>query len=137
MFSAAPIDPIRNPHAHGQRLARRLSGLQALAAMAFALPWLLRSPREATGAAIGGLIVALGTWLMARGMFGSRGRGFSAASALTGLVVGSLARWLTIATGLAFAIGWAKLPPLAGACGLIVTMMVQLFGLRLQTGTGR
>jgi len=130
MFSAAPIDPVRNPHAQGQLLARRLSGLQALVAVITALPWLLRSPIEALGAATGGLVVALGTWLLARGMFG--GSGFSAASAFNGLIVGFLARWMVIATGLALAIGWARLPPLAVVCGLIVALLVQLLGMRLQ-----
>lgn len=135
MFSAAPIDPIRNPHALGQRLARRLSGLQALAAIAFALPWLLRGPREAIAALVGGLMIALGTWLLGRGMFG--GAGVSATRAFTGLIVGSLVRWMTIAIGVVLAIGWAKLPPMALLYGLIVALMVQLFGMQLQMKTGR
>lgn len=131
MFSAAPVDAVRNPHAQGQQLAHRLSGLQALAAIVTALPWLLRGPREALAALVGGLVVALGTWLLGRGMFG--GAGVSAASAFTGLIVGSLARWMTIAIGVVLAIGWAGLPPSAVCSGLIVALMVQLFGMRLQT----
>ncbi len=135
MLSAAPIDSVRNPHAHGQRLARRLSGLQALAAILIAMPWLLSGPRESLGALVGGLVVALGTWLLGRGMFG--GTGVSAARAFTGLIVGSLARWLTIAAGLGFAIGWAGLPPLAVASGLIVALLIQLSGLGLQAKVER
>lgn len=133
MFSSAPFDPVRNPHAQGQSLARRISGLQALVALIAALPWLLRSPAHALGAAAGGLAVALGTWLLGRGMFG--GSGFSAASAFQGLIVGFLARWMVIATGLALAIGWARWPALAVVCGLTVALLIQLLGVRLQART--
>lgn len=135
MFPAAPNDPVRNPHAHGQRLARRLSGLQALVAVLVALPWLFEGLRAASGALAGGLAVAVGTWLLGRGMFG--GAGVSAARAFTGLIVGSLVRWMVIAIGVVLAIGWAEFPPMAVICGLIVALMVQLFGMRLQVRSER
>jgi len=128
MFSAIPVDSVRNPYAQGWSIARRLSGLQALAALFTASGWLLRSPNDAMAAAVGGLAVALGTWLLGRGMFS--GSGVSATRALAGLIVGSLVRWLTIASCVALAVGWAKLPPLPLLSGLIVAFLVQLFGMR-------
>ncbi len=135
MFATQPIDPVVNPHAQGKLLAQRLGGLQALSAVFTALPWLLCGPRDAMAALLGGLLVALGTWLLGHRMFG--GAGISAAAALTGLIVGSLLRWVTIAAGVALAIGWAKLPPLPMLCGLIVALMIQLLGMRLPTKLGR
>ena len=116
------------------RLARRLSGVQAMVALAAAVPWLLRGPVDALAAAVGGLIVALGTWLLGRGMFG-HGGSVSAARGFAGLIVGSLVRWMAIATGFVLAIGWARWPPLAVLYGLIVALLVQLSGLRLQSKT--
>jgi len=128
-FHSRRFDSVRQPNASGQRLAMRLAALQLIVAVLTALPWWVRGWREALAAFMGGAIVALGTWLMGRSAFA--GAEVSAARAMSGLLLGTAARWVAIAIGLVLALRGLHSPPIPLICGLMVALMVQLFGMRL------
>lgn len=95
-----------------------------------ALLFLAQGWRPATGALAGGLLVAVGTALLAARMF--RADAISGPIAFWGLLLGTLLKWIWLAGGLIALLGVWRLPPLAVVTGFTVALLVHLAGLRFK-----
>jgi len=121
---------VRNSIAAGRRLATRIVFAQAGVSLLIALLFLAQGWRPATGALAGGLLVAVGTALLAARMF--RGAALSGPMAFWGLLFGTLLKWIWLAGGLIGLLGVWRLPPLAVITGFVAALLVHLAGLRFK-----
>ncbi len=118
-----------NSLASGRHVALRIVVLQLAVALLAGLAFLLQGPREALAAALGALVVALGTWLFsARAFSGLHG----AQMALARLLAGMLLKWCVIVGGLGVILFQYKLPPLAAITGLVAAYAVYLLAFRFK-----
>lgn len=118
---------MRNSIAAGRRLATRIVFAQAGVSLLVALLFLAQGTRPATGALAGGMLVALGTVLLAARMF--RGNAISGPMAFWGLLLGTLLKWILLAGGLISLLSVWRLPPLAVITGFTAALLVHLAGL--------
>lgn len=118
-----------NSLASGRRLAARVVALQCLAALVIGLAFLAQGPRHALAAFGGGMIVALGTALLAwRTFAGWGGGGLAMSRWLSGMVL----KWAAIIVGLVAILGYYKLPPLAALTGLVAAYATNLLAFRFK-----
>ncbi len=118
-----------NSLASGRHVASRIVVLQLAVALLAGLAFLLLGPREALAAAMGALVVALGTWLFSARAFSGV---YGAQMALMRLLVGMLLRWCVVIAGLAVILFQYKLPPLAAVAGLVAAHAVYLLAFRFK-----
>ncbi|MEO5810635.1 MAG: ATP synthase subunit I [Rhodanobacter sp.] len=118
-----------NSLASGRHVALRIVVLQLAVALLVGLAFLLQGRREALAAALGALVVALGTWLFAMRTF-SRLQG--ARMMLTRLLAGILLKWLVVVGGLSVILFQYKLPPLPAVMGLVAAHAVYLLAFRFK-----
>lgn len=121
---------MRNSIAAGRRLATRIVFAQTGVSLLMALLFLAQGWRPATGALAGGLLVAVGTLLLAARMF--RGDAISGPTAFWGLLLGTLLKWVWLAGGLISLLGVWRLPPLAVVTGFTAALLTHLAGLRFK-----
>jgi F0F1-type ATP synthase assembly protein I len=101
--------------------------VQFVVAMLVALLFLVQGARESLAAAIGGVSVATGSWVLAwRGL--PRGAA-SAGLALSRLVSGLLLKWFVVLGAAWVAMARLQLPPLPLLVGLVVAMMASFLTL--------
>jgi F0F1-type ATP synthase assembly protein I len=120
---------VLNSLAFGRHVALRIVALQLAVALLAGVAFLLQGPREALAAALGALVVALGTWLLSmRAFSGLHG----AQMMLSRLVAGMLLKWLVVIGGLGVILFQYKLPPLAAIAGLVAAHAVYLLAFRFK-----
>lgn len=95
-----------------------------------ALLFLAQGTRPATGALAGGLLVTVGTMLLAARMF--RSEAISGPMAFWGLLLGTLLRWILLAGGLISLLGVWRLPPMAVITGFTAALLMHVAGLRFK-----
>jgi ATP synthase protein I len=111
-------------------MATRIVFAQAGVSLLMALLFLAQGWRPATGALAGGMLVALGTTLLAARMF--RGDAISGPMAFWGLLLGTLLKWILLVGGLISLLAVWRLPPLAVITGFTAALLVHLAGLRFK-----
>lgn len=119
---------VNNPLASGRRLALQVVLAQAVAAIAVGLLFLLRDAAWALAALAGGLVVALGTALLALRVFRpplARG-----AVVMQRFALGTLLKWLVVLGGMYLILVRLELPLLPALVGVGVAMLVNLLALR-------
>jgi len=120
---------VLNSLASGRRLAARVIALQLVVATALGAVFLWQGPRSALAAFGGGVIVALGTALLAwRTFAGWSGGGLAIGRLLSGMVL----KWVVIIVGLVAILGQYKLPPLAALTGLVAAYAINLLAFRFK-----
>lgn len=106
-----------------RKLAARLLVAQALAALVAGLVCLPWGWRHAMAALTGGMLVMVGTALMAaRGL--TRGR---SGVVLARMLLGMLLRWIVVLGGLFVVLVGLKWPPAPLIAGLVVALLAPLF----------
>jgi ATP synthase protein I len=118
-----------NSPASGRRLALRIMLLQLAVALLAGVVFLVGGRRDAVSAAMGGLVVVLGTAVMSARAFSGIG---SPGLALSRLVTGMFLKWIVIVGGLAVILFHYKLPPLAAVTGLVAAYAVHLLAFRFK-----
>ena len=109
-----------NSLASGRRLALRIVMWQVAVAVLVGLVFLLQGRREASAAAAGALVVALGNALLGAGM------------ALGRLLMGMILKWIAVIGGMGVILIQLKLPPLAAITGLAAAYAVHLLAFRFK-----
>lgn len=107
-----------------RRLAKQVVLLQVAAASAAGLAFLLQSGVSALAALAAGLLVAVGTGLMALRLFGQALAGPGATAAR--LVVGMLLKWIVVIVGLYLILVYWRLPAIPALVGLVAALLVNL-----------
>ncbi|MEO8746612.1 MAG: ATP synthase subunit I [Rhodanobacter sp.] len=120
-----------NSIAASRHLAVRMVAWQVLAVLATAAVFLVQDRRAALAAGLGGGLIVLGTALMALRVFGG-GRRVGAGSALLGMIVGMLLKWIVIIAGLYVLLARWQMPGLAVLAGMAAAMAVNLMALRFK-----
>lgn len=118
-----------NSLASGRSIALRMVAVQVGAAAVVGLVFLLRGPADGLAAALGALVVAMGTALFALRAFASLGGG---GMALGRLLSGMVLKWMVTLGGLFIILVQYKLPPLAAITGLAVAYAVNLLAFRFK-----
>ncbi len=118
-----------NSTAAARRLAVQVVAAQALATIIVGLLFLLEGIQSTFAAWGGGLVVTLGTALLALRMFAPPLAGGRVV--LARLAVGLLLKWTFVLGGLFLILVRLKLPPLAALAGAGAAMMANLLVLRL------
>jgi F0F1-type ATP synthase assembly protein I len=118
---------VRNSVQSGRRLAARVFTTQVAASAVVALAWLAAGSREALGALLGGLAVALGTGLFALRYF----RGAEPAGSVLARFAGATAlKWVVAIALLYLAIGVLALPAPAVGTGLLAGLATSVWALK-------
>lgn len=118
---------MHDPVASGRRSALRAVALSAIAVGLVALAFVMQGPREALGAAAGGVAMISGNALAAILALG--GGIQPARAAFARLVLGTIGKWVLVIGGLGIALGTWGLPPLPTLAGVVVGLMAYLLGL--------
>lgn len=121
---------MENSLAASRRLAVRVIVLQTAVAMVAAGAFLFRDIASAAGALAGGLLVALGTCVLALRVFAPALAGPGAM--LARFAVGTLLKWIVVLVGLFLIIVYWKLPALPACAGLTAALVVNLFALKFE-----
>lgn len=104
---------------HGKRLALKFAAIQLASTSLAAFVFLAVSGMNAArSAAVGGLIIALGTLVFAWRLFAT---GWPAASAARGFFAGELLKWLWVVGAFALALTRGGMEPLPLLVGLIAS----------------
>lgn len=121
---------VDNSLAAGRRLAVRVVLMQVAAAVVAGLGFLVQGTASAIAALAGGLVVAIGTSVLALRVF---------APALAGpgvtvvrFAVGTLLKWLVVLVGLYLIFAYWKLPPLPAFIGVVAALLVNLVALKFE-----
>lgn len=116
-----------NSLAANRRLALQVIGAQAAVAVAAALAcwWWRGSAAAAVGALAGGLVVALGTAVMALRVFAPALAGPGAT--LARLAVGTLLKWIVVIVGFYLILVYWRLPAVPALIGLVAALLVNIF----------
>lgn len=105
--------------------------VQVAAAVVAGLAFLLlRGAASAAGALAGGLVVAIGTSVMALRLFGPALAGPGAMVAR--FAVGTLLKWVVVLVGFYLVLAYWRLPPLPALIGLIAALVVNLAALKFE-----
>lgn len=118
-----------NSLAFGRHVALRIVALQLAVALLAGLAFLLQGPRAALAAALGALVVALGTWLLSMRAFSGL---YAAPRMLSRLLMGVLLRWFVVVGGLGVILFQYELPPLAAVTGLVAAHAIYLLAFRFK-----
>lgn len=118
-----------NSLASGRSIALRVVAAQIVAGAVLGLIFLLQGPAYGLAAALGALVVAMGTALFAARAFASLGGG---GLALGRLLSGMMLKWMVTLGGLFIILVSYKLPPLAAVTGLVVAYAVNLLAFRFK-----
>lgn len=116
-----------NPLAAGSRLVRRTITWQVVAVALLALALLAKGSAWSIAALAGGVAITAGGALY--GVLALGGGIAPAASALSRLVLGLLAKWFVVIATLFIAIAVVKLPPLAVIGGAFVALVAQVLAM--------
>lgn len=119
-----------NSLAAGRRLAVQVILVQAAVAVIAGLAFLARDVASAVGAFAGGLLVAIGTAVLALRVFAPALAGPGATVAR--FAVGTLLKWIVVLVGFYLILVDWKLPPLPAFIGLVAALMVNLVALKFE-----
>jgi F0F1-type ATP synthase assembly protein I len=112
-----------NPVETGRRSGYRLAAFQGVVAICVAAAFLIQGGQEAMGALFGGLVIALGSAIMA--WRATAGGVQAAGSVLVRLASALLIKWVLIGVAMYLAFARLELPPLpvlAGLCAGLITL---------------
>lgn len=115
---------MENSLAANRRLAVQVVLIQATTAVAVGLAFLLQSGMSALAALLAGLLVAVGTGLMALPLFGPALAG--PGTTFARLAGGTLLKWIVVIVGLYLILVHWKLPAIPALVGLVATLLVNL-----------
>lgn len=117
---------VENSLAAGRRLAKQLVMTQAAIAVAAGLVCLLwQGAAAGLGAFAGGLVVALGSALLALRVFAPALAG--PGTTLARFAVGTLLKWVVVIVGFYLILAYWKLPPVPALAGLVAALLANLF----------
>jgi F0F1-type ATP synthase assembly protein I len=136
-FTNSTVDESRvhDPIHSGRRVAMRAVALQAAVTLLVAVAFLVAGPRQAFGAAAGGIAMLAGNALAA---FVALGGGIQpAGAAFARLLLGTAGKWLVAIVVVAVALGVFRLPPLPLLAGLAGSLLAYLLALNLRMGRQR
>jgi ATP synthase protein I len=119
---------VHNSIAAARRLAVHMVAAQAGATIIVGLLFLLKGIQFAFAALSGGMVVALGTALLALRMFAPPLAG--GRTVMARLAVGLLLKWMIVLGGLFLILVRLKLPPLPAIVGVGAAMLVNMLALR-------
>jgi ATP synthase protein I len=123
---------VLNSVAAGRRLARRTVLIQAVATLIAALVCLPFGLQAALGGWVGGVVMTLGSTLAAWGAFSG---GVAGARVVLGrLLLGLVAKWIVVFTGLLLAIAVWKLPAVPVLVGVALAASALLFTAKFGLG---
>jgi ATP synthase protein I len=122
---------VNNSLAAGRRLAFRLVLAQVAAAIIVGTLFLIEGAASAVAALGGGLVVAIGTALLALRVF--RPSLASGVVTMRRFALGTLLKWLVVLGGLFLILVRLKLPALPALVGLAAAMLVNVLALRFET----
>lgn len=108
----------------GRRLAKQVILLQLAVALVAGLGFLLRGTPAAIGAFAGGLVVAIGTGLLALPVFAPTLAG--PGKMLARFAFGTLLKWIVVIVGFYLIIAYWRLPAIAALVGLVAALLVNL-----------
>jgi len=112
-----------NPVETGRRSGYRLAALQGVVAICVAAVFLIQGGQEAVGALFGGLVIALGSALMA--WRATAGGVQAAGPVLARLASALIVKWVLIGVAMYLAFARLELPPLpvlAGLCAGLISL---------------
>lgn len=115
---------VDNSLAAGRRLAMQVVLIQAAVAVCAGLAFLAQGLASALAAFAGGLLVVIGTGLLALRVFAPALAGPGAMVARFAL--GTLLKWIVVIAGLYLIVAYWKLPPLPALVGLTAAVLVNL-----------
>jgi ATP synthase protein I len=115
---------VENSLAAGRRLAMQVVLIQAAVAVCAGLAFLVQGVPSALGAFAGGLVVVVGTGLLALRVFAQTLAGPGAMVARFAL--GTLLKWIVVIVGFYLIVAYWKLPPLPAVIGLAAAVLVNL-----------
>ena len=113
-----------NSLAAGRRLAVQVILAQAAVAVVAGLAFLVRGIPEAAGALAGGLVVAIGSGLLALPVFAPALAG--GGTMLARFALGTLLKWVVVIVGFYLILAYWKLPALPALVGLVAALLVNL-----------
>jgi F0F1-type ATP synthase assembly protein I len=113
-----------NSLAAGRRLATQVVLAQVAMAVVASLVFLARDVPAAVGALAGGLVVAIGTGLLALPVFApAPARG---GTMLARFAFGTLLKWVVVIVGFYLILAYWRLPALPALIGLVAALLVNL-----------
>jgi len=113
-----------NSQAAGRRLAMQVVLAQVAVAVIAGLAFLTRGVSAAMGALAGGLVVALGTLLLALPVFAPALAG--GGTMLARFAFGTLLKWIVVIVGFYLILAYWRLPALPALIGLVAALLVNL-----------
>lgn len=119
-----------NSLAASRRLATRVVLAQAAAAALVGLGFLLQGPASALAAFAGGLVVAVGTAVLALRVFAPALAGPGAM--MMRFAFGSLLKWAVVLVGLYLVFAYWKLPAVPALAGVAAVVVVNLVALKFE-----
>ena len=119
-----------NSLAAGRRLALRVVLVQAVVAVVAGLAFLVRDVPSAIAAFVGGLLVVIGTAVMALRVFAPALAGGGAM--MMRFASGTLLKWIVMLVGLYLIFAYWKLPALPTFVGLVAALLVNLAALKFE-----
>ncbi|WIG56879.1 MAG: hypothetical protein OJF61_002667 [Rhodanobacteraceae bacterium] len=113
-----------NSLAAGRRLAMQVVLAQVAVAVIAGLAFLARGIPSAVGALAGGLVVAIGTALLALPVFAPALAG--GGTMLARFAFGTLLKWIVVIVGFYLILAYWRLPALPALIGLVAALLVNL-----------
>lgn len=113
-----------NSLAAGRRLAVQVLLAQVAVAVIAGLAFLARGVPAAAGALAGGLVVAIGTGLLALPVFAPALAG--GGTMLARFALGTLLKWVVVIVGFYLILAYWRLPALPALVGLVAALLVNL-----------
>jgi ATP synthase protein I len=113
-----------NSLAAGRRLAMQVVLAQLAVAVVAGLAFLTRGIPSAVGALAGGLVVALGTLLLALPVFAPAPAG--GGTMLARFAAGTLLKWIVVIVGFYLILAYWRLPALPALVSLVAALLVNL-----------
>lgn len=113
-----------NSLAAGRRLAVQVVLAQVIVAVVAGLAFLARGIPAAVGALGGGLVVAMGTGLLALPVFAPALA--TGGTMLARFAVGTLLKWIVVIVGFYLILAYWRLPALPALVGLVAALLVNL-----------
>ncbi|HEX7370511.1 MAG TPA: ATP synthase subunit I [Rhodanobacteraceae bacterium] len=119
-----------NSLAAGRRLAMKVILVQTAVAVIAGLAFLVQGVPSAIAALAGGLLMVVGTAILALRVFAPALAGSGAM--LMRFVSGTLLKWVVVLVGLYLIFAVWKLPPVPAFIGVAATLMVNLAALKFE-----
>lgn len=114
----------------GRRLAVQVILFQAAVAVVAGLAFLVRGVPSAVGAFAGGLLVAIGTAVLALRVFAPSLAG--PGTTMLRFAVGTLLKWAVVLVGLYLILVYWRLPALPAFIGLVAALLVNVVALKFE-----